>query len=399
MVLFKYNNLSFSEQNDKVKVTFLNIYYFYLDKNELKFIGDYKLTPNSIEFSGQKKEANITQKFEFMLSEGFNGLKSSINNKPALYVHRNSGIPLIGTNEFGIIDRGTNAIEIKPMTTCNIDCIFCSVDHTKRASDVVVEADYLIDELKKVIKIKENIVNIHIGSQGDPSLYGNLEYLVKEIRKIKQIGPISMVSNGVIITKQMADRLIKAGMTHFHISLHTTNQEMADKLANSKYPVKKVMDVCRYIAKKAHLLLVPVWVPGINDKDVEEVIKFSKEIGAGIGVQNFLEYKFGKKPANPLPMKVFYQRLEQLEEKLDVDLTTLGGDLKIVPDNRLPKPFKKGEVITVEIKAKDRMKNAVLAVAKERVVTVINCQRLEGQIKVKLIRDKDNIFIATPMIR
>ncbi len=399
MTVFKYDSLSFSEQEEKVKVTLLSIYYFYIDKKDLVAIGEFKIGRNSIEFLSKKKEANVSQKFEFLLSDGFNRIKSSVNGKPALYVHRNSGIPLIGTNEFGIIDRGTNAIEVKPMTTCNIDCIFCSVDHLKRMSDVVVEADYLIEELKKVVKLKENKVNIHIGSQGDPSIYGDLEYLVREMRKIKQVGPISMVTNGIIITKQMADRLIDAGMTHFHISLHTTNQAMADKIANAKYPVKKVMDVCRHIVKKAHLLLVPVWMPGINDKDVEDVILFSKEIGAQIGVQNFLEYKFGKKPVNPLPMKLFYQKLEYMEKKIGVDLTTLDGDLKIVPDNRIPKPFRKGDIITVEIKAKDRLKNAVIGTAKERVVTIINCQKTVGTLKVKLFRDKDNIFFATPIIK
>ena len=75
-----------------------------------------------------------------------------------------------------------------------------------------------------------------------------------------------MVTNGIIINKRMADRLIKAGMTHFHFSLHTLDQEMADRLANAKYPVKKVMDVCRHIASgKAKLLLVPVLLAGIND--------------------------------------------------------------------------------------------------------------------------------------
>ena len=376
---------------------FLKIYYFYLNKSDLTKLGKIKVNRHSISFTSNKKSTNIEQKFNYLLSRGFDNLRSTINGKPALYIHRNSGIPLIGSNSFGIIDRGTNVIEIKPLTTCNIDCIFCSVDHTKRLSDIVVEPEYLVEELKKVVEIKKNKVNIHIGSQGDPSLYSALETMVKSIRKIKQVSAISIVSNGILINKTRVDKLIKAGLTHFHISLHTTNQEMADRLANTRYPVKKVMNVCRYIAGKAHLLIVPVWVPGINDEDVEDVIKFAKEINAKIGVQNYLQYKFGKKPVNPIPMKVFMHKLKLLERKLKVDLTTLEGDLVIKEDTKLKKPFKKNDVIDVELKAPARLKNSVIAVSKDRVVTIINCHKHKGKLKVKIIRDKDNIFVATPV--
>ena len=399
MVILKYKNLSFSEHEDKIRILFLKIYYFYLNKKDLAKIGKIKVKRNSIEIKSNKKEENVKQKFSYLLSKGFDNLKSTINGKPTLYIHKNSGIPLIGSNSFGIIDRGTNVIEIKPLTTCNIDCIFCSVDHTKRSSDIVVEPEYLVDELKKVVELKNNKVNIHIGSQGDPSLYGNLESLIKYIRKIKQVNAISIVTNGILINKTRVDKLIKSGLTHFHISLHTTNQEMADRLANAKYPVKKVMNVCRYISanKKAHLLIVPVWLPGINDEDVEDVIIFAKEIGAKIGIQNYLQYKFGKKPVNAIPMKVFMHKLKQLENKLKVDLTKLEGDLQIREDTKLKKPFKKNDIINVELKAKARLKNSVIAVSQDRVVTIINCQKIKGKLKVKIVRDKDNIFVATPV--
>ena len=396
MAKFTFENLQFSLKDDFVRVIFLKIYSFNLDNRELEKLGKFKVERHSIIFSDNKKESNLEQKFNFILTKGFESMKSTINGKPALYIHKNSGIPLIGSNEFGIIDRGTNTIEIKPLTTCNIDCIFCSVDHTKRSSDVVVEKDYLVEELKKVIAIKENRVNIHIGSQGDSSLYGELVELVKDIREIPQVNAISMVTNGIVITKTKADELIKAGMTHFHISLHSLDRVKADELANAPYPVEKVMDVCRYIVKQAHLLIVPVLVPGVNDKDIEDVIMFAKEIGADLGVQNFLEYKYGKKPSNPISMKLFFHKLKLLEEKLDVDLTSLNSDLEFKEDNKLPKPFKKGEVIEVEIVAKDRLKNSMIGVCGERNITIINCFKNKGMIKVKLLRDKDNVFIGLP---
>ena len=396
MTTLTYNNLTFKIKDDTVRVLFLKIYYFYLDINELKKLGLKSVKRHSLEFFSSKKDTNIQQKFEFILTSGFNSMVSSVNNKPALYIHKNSGIPLIGSGDFGIIDRGTNTIEVKPITTCNIDCIFCSVDHDKRNSDVVVEADYLVEELNKVIELKENKVNVHIGSQGDPSLYGDLVRLVRLIRKNKQVNAISMVTNGLLITPTIAKNLIDAGMTHFHVSLHSLDEQKADMLANTKYPVKKVVKLCKYLVKHSHLLIVPVWVHGINDEDIIQVIKFSKEIGADIGIQNFLEYKFGKHPANPVPMKVFYAKLKDLEERLDINLTTLTSDLEFKEDTKLKKPFRKNDIVKVDVKAKSRMRNSYICVAQDKVVTLINCSNPKSSIKVRLIRDKDNIFTGVP---
>ncbi len=54
-----------------------------------------------------------------------------------------SEIPLIGTIMFGLIDRGTNLIQVRPTSLCNLNCPYCSVDSGEesktRVSAYVVE--------------------------------------------------------------------------------------------------------------------------------------------------------------------------------------------------------------------------------------------------------------------
>jgi len=95
-------------------------------------------------------------------------------------------------------------------------------------------------------------------------------------------------------------------------------------------------------------------------------------------------------------MKFFYKKLKDWEQKYDINLTTLDSDLEFKLDTKLPKPFRKGEIIEVELKAPSRLKNSMIAVAKDRSINVINSLKNQGKIKVKLIRDKDNIFTAVP---
>ncbi|MBT4440771.1 hypothetical protein HOC98_01565, partial [archaeon] len=40
----------------------------------------------------------------------------------------NEDIPLMGCIAFGIIDRGTNLLQVRATSMCNLNCVFCSTD-------------------------------------------------------------------------------------------------------------------------------------------------------------------------------------------------------------------------------------------------------------------------------
>ena len=181
-----FNDLGFEEKKDTIRVSFLKLFYFDLNKSELPdknfIVGKNKITFKTI--SQQKAE----RKFNNLLLKNFENLKNKLNSKKTIYIHKNSGIPLIGSLEFGLVDRNTNLIEIRPITSCNLNCIFCSVDQDKRIIDFVVEKDYLVDEFKKLVEFKQcSNIEAHIGTQGEPLLYEPLAELAKDLRKIEQV--------------------------------------------------------------------------------------------------------------------------------------------------------------------------------------------------------------------
>src|SRR3989338_4552038 len=102
-----FKDLSFEKDNGGAKVNFLRLFYFYIDENKLGKIAPFELSKNSIIFKGIS-EHSARKKFEFLLYNSFKNLKNRLNNKTTMYIHQSSGIPLIGTNYFGLIDRGTN---------------------------------------------------------------------------------------------------------------------------------------------------------------------------------------------------------------------------------------------------------------------------------------------------
>src|SRR3989344_4875309 len=348
-----FKDISFEDRNEKVRVKFLNLFYFEIDKSLLEKIGNFRINGNTIEFS-DISDKKAQRKFNMLLSEGFIHLKNRLNNKRTIYVHKNSGIPLMGTNYFGLIDRGTNIIEVKPITSCNLGCIYCSVDEgplSRRKMDFIVEKDYLVQEFKKLIEYKqEDYIDAHINAQGEPMLYADMVELVADIAKIPQVKSISIDTNGTLLHKKLIDELAEAGLTRINLSLNALDQKIADKMAGFPYNLKKVIELAYYIPKKMDLIIAPVWLPSYNDDELVKLAKFAKEVGAGkncpaIGIQNFLYYRFGRNPVKQVEFEAFYKKLQDLEQKHGINLINTGKMFKIKKCTELPKPFKKGQVI------------------------------------------------------
>ena len=100
MAKLEFKDLSFEEKKDKIIVNFLRIFYTELSKKELEVIGKIKLTKNAIEFQGIP-DIKAARKFNLLLGKAFQNLKNKVTNKKAIYIHKNSGIPLIGNISFG----------------------------------------------------------------------------------------------------------------------------------------------------------------------------------------------------------------------------------------------------------------------------------------------------------
>jgi uncharacterized Fe-S cluster-containing radical SAM superfamily enzyme len=395
MALLEFRDIAFCDDKDTVRLVFLRIFETHIDKADLSRIASFKLGEHHIDFKGiTEKEAN--NKFMLLLAKSFDGLKSKLTGHRAVYIHRNSGIPLIGTLYSGIVDRGTNMIEVKPITGCNINCVFCSVDEgasSRKLVDFVVETDYLVDELRRLVEFKGEKVDVFINTHGEPLLYSNMIDLVKGIRSIDLVRTISIITNGTLLTKSLADELIGVGLDQLNISINAFHKDKAKGLAGTPgYDIEQVLDIARYVSKKIRLIIAPVWIKGLNDDEIPLLIGFAKEIGATVGIQNYMLHRMGRKVAKELEWEKFYAKLDVWEKetgvKLKADYHTL---YKTKP---LDKPFRKGDVVKAELVCPGRMKGEMLAAAKGRAISIINCSKEKGSAKLKILKDKDNIFVA-----
>lgn len=401
MAQIKYDMLDFWEEQNKVRVNLSKRFYLYIPSAELSSIAPFKLSKSGIDFNCPQHRAE--RRFLALFEKHIPELKSIGTNNPAVYVHQNGGIPLTGSISFGLIHRGTSIIEVKPQTTCNLDCIYCSVNEglSSNQTDYLVERSYLVDRFKELATFIGVPVEAHIGVQGEPFLYNEFIDLVADLSQLEYVHQISTDTNCTLLNKPLIDKLATYPKLRLNISLNAVDEDVARKMAGTNYNLKHVMDVIRYAAQKMDILIAPLYVPGFNDDQLPKLVEFVKTLPKNpkhpmLCIQNFCNYKTGRNPTKGISWDDFTKKLRALEkqtgERLVLDFKK---DFTITKTKQLPKPFRKGDTVHAVIKARGRYPKTRLAVAKDRVITIVNCDTPIGsEIKLKLLRSKHNIFFG-----
>ena len=335
-----------------------------------------------------------------------------------IYVGSESRIPLFGIDFLGIIDRGTNIIEIKPITICNLKCRYCFVSAGDYSTNFIVSSKYIVENVKEVVQTKgEYDIEIHIAPYGEILLYKELFELLEGLWSLKGVKIISMQSNGLLLNEKIIHQLDRLNLTRLNLSLNTLNVDLANNLCNcSNYDVDSILNNINLLLKsKINVLLAPVWFPGKNDKDIEDIIKLVVELRnlghsqekIGIGIQKYLLYKTGRKLKNVRPKSwdYFYHQLSKLEKKYALKL-------KLGPQNfgiHKRKPIqltslKKGDLVDLKIVSKGRWDKECIAKINEKqgIKLLLNkpfsySEKLLGQdVKAKIIKAnyRDNILTA-----
>lgn len=321
-------------------------------------------------------------------------------------------IPLIGHIAFGLIDRGTNLIQVRPTSLCPLSCIFCSVDagprSKYRSTEYLVDLEYLVEVLRALVEYKGiDDAQAHIDSVGDPVTYPRIVDLIHGIKEIEKVKVISLETHGALLNEKILDDMDAAGLSRLNLSIDTMDPELAKFLSDTDwFDLPKVLELATYVAEnlKMDLLIAPVWVPGINDADMPKLIEFAKRIGAGkkwppLGIQKYEVHKYGRKPKGVKPMTWydFYKTLRKWEEEYEVKLVLNPKDFGIYKTKRLPLIFKRGEKVSARVVGPGWHRGEWLAVAGDRVIAVLGVSGeppIGSRVKVEILRNKHNIYVG-----
>jgi uncharacterized Fe-S cluster-containing radical SAM superfamily enzyme len=325
-------------------------------------------------------------------------------------------IPLVGHIAFGIVDRGTNVLQVRPSTLCFHSCIYCSVDAGPesrwRRSEYIVEKNWLIRWVKEVAEFKGENIEVLLDGVGEPLTHPSIVEIIREIRKVPNVKSVALETHGGSLSKKLLEALSRAGLSRINLSIDTLDPSKARILTGSSwYDVRKIIKVVEWAFTNTDLdfILTPVVLPGINEDDMEELIEWAKSLGlgkkvgwpTGVLIQKFEVHKFGRKVewVREWTWGKFYRWLTELERRTKYRLIVRPEEIGMKRSRSLPKPFKTGDRVPLIVLGKGWLKGELLAVdaLHRRVVTLIYLKGTisEGsRVVARIIRDKDNIFIA-----
>ena len=210
---------------------------------------------------------------------------------------------------------------------------------------------------------------------------------------------MSIQTNGTLLKEERIEGVARAGLDRVHVSVHSLQAELSKKLFGSeRYSIEKVKGVLAKIKETGmEFALTPVWLPEVNDADVEELVRFGKDVGCKVAIQKYETYRYSRKvkDAGKKSFFRFYRQLREWEKKYGVVLKFRPEDFNVRQSKAIPPTFRIGERVNGVVKAPDWYLGQVIAVARNRCITVLKCDaRVGDKVNVRIVDNKNSIYLA-----
>ena len=196
-----------------------------------------------------------------------------------------------------VYGRNINYLRISVTDRCNLRCEYCMPADgiEKKGHEDILR----FEDILKIIRAAESLgINKIRYTGGEPLVMKDIDKLIYETSKLKNIHDISITTNGILLS-EMAEDLKKAGLNRVNISLDTLDKEKFKKITR----IGDLDKVLEAIDKSLSLGLTPVKIntvlmKGINDMELDDFLRLSKEmpleirfielmpIGEGIKIYN-----------------------------------------------------------------------------------------------------------------
>ncbi|MEM1634579.1 MAG: radical SAM protein [Thermosphaera sp.] len=334
-------------------------------------------------------------------------------SKPVYYLP--PGLPGLGHIAFGVIDRGTNVIQVRPTTICPMNCAFCSVDaglySSYRGAEFIADPEVILNSLNEVASVKTAPIEVLIDTVGEGLTYPFIYDLVKSLKNHPKVKSVALETHGAPLSEKTINKLWDSGLDRVNLSFDTFSIEKARILYGlQSYNPLRVAKLAEYITKETSIDLhvTPLWLPKWNDEEIEKILEWALKIGAGkkwppVTVQKFNEHKYGRNRLRikPVSWAQFFNWLESLERRTGIRVKWTMKEWGMVYDNKIPIVYKKGDIVGAETIAKGWLKRELLGITlgrHKRLITMIPGKNVNIKVgaryAVKIIEDKDGIYVG-----
>ena len=176
-------------------------------------------------------------------------------------------------------------VQIESTNICNAKCVFCPRDEMHRTQGVMSMELFrkIVDECAEL-----GITHVRVHNYGEPFMDRNL---VEKVRYAKQKGikEVGMISNGSLITENVARGMIEAGLDAINISVDASGREVFESTRLGLNYDKVIANIERIVRIRRELgrtrpKLILSFVRQNNSADEQAFIEHWKRIADKIHI-------------------------------------------------------------------------------------------------------------------
>lgn len=206
-------------------------------------------------------------------------------------------------------ERPILSLRITLTNRCNLNCLYCHHDGMVKSQDEMTP-----DEIYRICKIAKTLGVQRVRlSGGEPLLKKDIVEIVEKINSLN-FKDISITTNGTLL-KEYAQDLKNAGLDRVNVSLDSLNHEKYEYITKKDYLDKAKAGILESVAVGLYPVKINmVLMKGINETEVRDMFRFSKENGI---ILQLIELMESENCEDTKFSKDYHYNIEGIEAKLD----------------------------------------------------------------------------------
>ena len=185
-------------------------------------------------------------------------------------------------------------IQIFPVYGCNFKCKYClhSVPKNKQgfiSNDIFMGFDTYKKVIDEISLYNKKLKMLRFAGIGEPLLHNQIAEMISYAKEKEVAENVDIVTNGSLLTKELSQKLINAGLDKLRISIQGVSNEKYEEVSNVKIDLKKLVENIRffYENKKDTKIYIKIIDCALSNKEEEK--KFF-EIFESISDEIAIEY-------------------------------------------------------------------------------------------------------------
>ena len=184
-------------------------------------------------------------------------------------------------------------VQFFPIYACNFTCKYCHNAIPKNEREFVTDEPVMSWELfekciNELAQFPQKIRTIRFVGMGEPLLHRDIVRMVKRSKEAGAANKIEIITNGSLLTNEIADGLIDAGLDRLVISLQGISAKQYEDISNIKLDFDKFVDQIRYFYEHKkdtvmYLKVVDIAVP--TEEDRKKYFEIYGDICDTIGIE------------------------------------------------------------------------------------------------------------------